>query len=143
MRSYPESVRSLVVPLLAVVALAACAGGSAGTSPPTALKVTYWENGRGTSTPVTWTLRCNPARGSLPRPAVACRRLVKGGPKLFAAVPPDTVCTEIYGGPQVARVTGTVKGTRVWTTFTRTNGCEISRWQRLSPWLLPPGGVTR
>jgi hypothetical protein len=40
-------------------------------------------------------------------------------------------------------VVGTVKGTRIWTTFTRANGCEIDRWQRLSPWLLPAGGVTR
>lgn len=142
MRRYPECMRVIVALLVAAVALAACTGGSAGTSSTTALKVTYWENGRGTSTPVTWTLRCAPARGTLPRPAVACRRLAAGGPRLFAAVPPDTVCTEIYGGPQVARVVGTVKGKRVWTTFTRVNGCEISRWQRVSPWLLPPGGVT-
>ncbi|MFO7573343.1 MAG: SSI family serine proteinase inhibitor [Gaiellaceae bacterium] len=135
--------RVIVAPLVAVVALAACAGGSAGTSSATALKVTYWENGRDGSTPTVWTLRCNPSRGTLTRPAVACRRLAAGGPKLFAPIPPSTVCTEIYGGPQVARVVGTVKGTRIWTTLTRTNGCEIARWSRVSPWLLPPGGVTR
>jgi hypothetical protein len=58
-------------------------------------------------------------------------------------VPPDTACTTIWGGPQVARVIGSVQGTRIWTTFTRANGCEIERWQRLSPWLLPAGGATR
>jgi hypothetical protein len=35
-----------------------------------------------------------------------------------------------------------VDGRRVWTTFKRTNGCEIDRWRRISPWLVPPGGVT-
>ena len=78
-----------------------------------------------------------------PRPAVACRRLAAGGPKLFAPLPPNVVCTQIYGGPQKARVVGTVAGRRVRATFTRTDGCQISRWQALSPWLLPPGGVTR
>jgi hypothetical protein len=52
------------------------------------------------------------------------------------------MCTEIYGGPQQARVVGTVKGQLVRATFSRTNGCEIARWQRISPWLVPPGGVT-
>ncbi len=62
--------------------------------------------------------------------------------KLFAPLRKDMVCTEIYGGPQRARVVGTVDGKRVWATFTRRDGCEIDRWQRISPWLVPPGGVT-
>ncbi|MDW8337794.1 MAG: SSI family serine proteinase inhibitor [Thermoleophilia bacterium] len=135
--------RALVASVLAVIALAACAGGMAGTSGPTWLKVTYWENGRDGSAPVVWTLRCDPPRGTHPRPALACRRLAAGGPKLFAPVPPSTACTMIYGGPQVARVVGSVQGTRIWTTLTRVDGCEIERWQRVSPWLLPPGGATR
>jgi hypothetical protein len=56
-------------------------------------------------------------------------------------VPPDTVCTQIYGGPQKARVVGTLAGKRIWATVKRTNGCEIGRWNQLSPWLLPPGGA--
>ena len=95
-----------------------------------------------TSKSVTWTLRCDPASGSLARPARACTRLAAGGVKLFAPLRKDMVCTEIYGGPQRARVVGTVDGKRVWATFTRRDGCEIDRWQRISPWLVPPGGVT-
>jgi hypothetical protein len=34
-----------------------------------------------------------------------------------------------------------VNGRAVRATFSRTNGCEIDRWQRISPWLVPPGGV--
>jgi hypothetical protein len=132
---------------LAVLALCAAAlgtGGSvaAGSPAQTALTITYWESGVTDSEPVRWTLRCNPARGTLPRPALACRRLAAGGAKLFAPVPPSTVCTQIYGGPQVARVVGTLAGKRVWATFSRRDGCQIARWNRLSPWLLPPGGIT-
>ena len=130
----------LALPMLAVAALGLSAAASSGVQRDTALRVTYWENGIAGS--VTWRLGCSPPRGSLPRKAAACRRLAAGGPKLFAPLPPNIACTQIYGGPQKARVTGTVAGKRVWATFTRTNGCEIDRWSRVSPWLLPPGGVT-
>ncbi|MEP7223748.1 MAG: SSI family serine proteinase inhibitor [Actinomycetota bacterium] len=124
-------------------ALVACAVALAGPSSGTSLRVTYWEDGSLSTESVTWTVRCNPPRGSLPRPAVACRRLASSGSKLFAPLPPDIVCTEIYGGSERARIAGTLAGKRIWATFSRTNGCEIGRWNRVSPWLLPPGGVTR
>ena len=75
--------------------------------------------------------------GTLARPAAACRRLSacsKQSP--FLPVPPATVCTQIYGGPQEALVRGTFRGRRVSTRFTRRNGCEIARWNRLA-FLLP------
>ena len=125
---------------LAVVALGA-ATPTSGATGPTSLKVTYWEDGSKAISDEVWTLRCNPARGSLPRPARACRKLAAGGTKLFAPLPPDSVCTEIYGGPQRARVVGTVAGKRVQATFSRTDGCQVAHWSALSPWLLPLGGV--
>ncbi len=131
--------RGIAVLALSVLALVACSSLQAGTSAGTSLRISYWEDGSGAPDSV-WTLRCSPAGGSLPRPARACTKLA-GGAKIVAASP-GAVCTEIYGGPQRARIVGTVAGKRVWTTLTRTNGCEISRWARMSPWLLPPGGVT-
>lgn len=128
-----------LTPVLIMLVVGVSDAPSAGSA--TSLRVTYWEDGSRPGSSVTWTLRCNPPRGSLPRRAVACRRLAAGGSTLFAPIPPDTACTEIYGGPQQARVVGTISGKRIWTTFTRTNGCEIGRWNRLSPWLLPPGGA--
>ena len=128
--------------LVLVAALVASTSMWGATSSTTSLRVTYWEDGAVTSKSVTWTLRCDPASGSLARPARACTRLAAGGVKLFAPLRTDMVCTEIYGGPQRARVVGTVDGKRVWATFTRRDGCEIDRWQRISPWLVPPGGVT-
>ena len=121
--------------------MAAAATASAATTATTALRVTYWEDVAEPSESITWTLRCNPARGSLPRPARACARLAAGGARLFARLPRNIVCTEIYGGPQRARVVGTVNGRRIFATFARSNGCEIDRWQRISPWLVPAGGV--
>jgi Subtilisin inhibitor-like len=135
--------RGLAVLALCIVALATSVSGSAAGS-SASLRVSFWDGGTMTGRPdSTWTLRCNPVGGTLSRPARACGRLAASGPKLFAAIPPSTVCTQIYGGPQQARVVGTIGGKRVWATFSRTNGCEISRWDRVSPWLLPPGGVTR
>ncbi len=135
--------RRVVVLGLVAAALAACATGAAGTSQETSLTVTYWSEGIAAGDRVSWTLRCEPPGGTLPRPGVACGRLADGGARFVTPVPDGTVCTEIYGGPQVARVKGTLAGRRVWATFTRTNGCQISRWDRLSPWLFPRGGVTR
>ena len=127
-----------------VVAIAALCVAPDGPAMPSAtfLRVTYWNDGAKADAGVTWTLRCGPPRGTLPRPEAACRRLARGGPTVFAPVPKNIVCTEIYGGPQKARVIGAVGGRRIWATFTRENGCHIDRWNRLSPWLLPPGGVT-
>jgi hypothetical protein len=123
----------------ALIALPSALGA---TTAETSLRITYWDDSGKPSQSVTWTLRCNPARGSLARAAVACRRLAARGAKLFAPLPENIVCTELYGGPQKARVVGTVEGRRIWATFSRTNGCEIDRWRRISPWLVPPDGIT-
>ena len=131
--------RGYLAMALAAVTLASSTLALAGAS-ATSLRVTYWEDASAAA--VTWTLRCNPPSGSLRRPTSACRRLASGGSKLFAPLPKNSVCTQIYGGPQRARVVGVLAGKRIWATFTRTNGCEIGRWNRVSPWLLPRGGVT-
>lgn len=49
----------------------------------------------------------------------------------FAPTPDDVACTEIYGGPATAHVTGTLDGEPIDATFSRENGCEIARWDRL------------
>ena len=136
--------RAFVLLALALVVggsiAAGVASGAAGQG-RTAVTITFWDEGQRTPDPVVWTLRCDPARGTHPRPELACRKLAAGGWKLVSPVPAGTICTEIYGGPQVARVVGLLEGRKVWARFTRTNGCQISRWNKLSPWLLPAGGV--
>jgi hypothetical protein len=134
--------RAVLTLIVTCGVLVACSSAAAGPADGTSLRISFWEDGKGAAPDVVWTLQCDPADGSLARPARACDRIDAGGAKLFAPLPKNIVCTEIYGGPQRARVVGTVDGKRVWVMFSRTNGCSIDRWQRVSPWLLPPGGVT-
>jgi hypothetical protein len=79
-------------------------------------------------------LSCDPAGGDHPDPDAACRELAdaaaEGDP--FAPVPDDAICTMIDGGPATAEVTGTWRGERVEAEFSRQNGCEIARWDKLA-----------
>jgi hypothetical protein len=87
----------------------------------------------------TWHLTCQPSGGDHPDPAGACQALQRSGAAALAEVPPSTACTQIYGGPQTATVTGTRNGEPVNARFKRTNGCEIARWDSLVPLLPKPG----
>ncbi len=96
------------------------------------------DDGAGTVT--TYTLTCEPDGGDHPDPTAACSALAAGASAL-APPDPDQACTEIYGGPQVATVTGTVEGAAVSSTFSRGNGCEIARWDTLASVFGPVTGV--
>jgi Subtilisin inhibitor-like len=134
--------RAIVILAVTCATLVACSSAVGGSTATTSLRIAYWEDGTGTMPDTTWTLRCQPVGGSLARPIRACTRLEAGGRALFAPLSPKIACTDIYGGPQRARVSGLLDGRPVWATFTRTNGCHIARWAKVSPWLLPPGGIT-
>ena len=106
----------------------------------TNLTITLDETGSRTTR--TFVLTCDPPGGDHPDPEAACAALAAaGGTDAFAAPPRDEMCTEIYGGPQVATVDGIVDGTQVRARFSRTNGCEISRWEALAPLLGSAGGA--
>ncbi len=87
----------------------------------------------------TWRLTCNPPGGTHPDPEAACRALQSNGTVALPPVPKDKACTQIYGGPETATITGTWQGKPVMSTFARNDGCQISRW-KLMEGLLPPGG---
>jgi hypothetical protein len=56
---------------------------------------------------------------------------------LLTAKPPrDRFCTRIYGGPETARVTGTLDGIAVDRRLKRTDGCEIADYAKAAR-LLP------
>lgn len=103
------------------------------------LTITLDETGEGETR--TWRLTCEPVGGDHPDPDAACDALARGGLEAFAPTPRDVACTEQWGGPQRATVTGTVDGTRVDAEFSRINGCEISRWEALAPLLGSSGGL--
>lgn len=86
----------------------------------------------------TYTLTCHPTGGDHPNAQAACDQLdalTTTGVDPFAPVPSNAQCTLIYGGPQTAHVTGSWAGRPVDANFQRTNGCEISRWDKLSSML--------
>lgn len=114
-------------------------GEPGGDQPATRLTIVLDEAGDGAIQ--TFTLTCDPVGGDHPDAVAACAALDAGGIDAFAPTPRDSVCTEQWGGPQVATVDGTVDGEPVSATFTRANGCEISRWDALAPLLGSTGGA--
>jgi hypothetical protein len=53
----------------------------------------------------------------------------------LAPTPSNQACTQIFGGPETATITGTLRGNAVHARFSRSDGCEIQRWQRVQPLL--------
>jgi Subtilisin inhibitor-like len=136
----------------AAVALAAACGsqaapgnasgpGSAGSRPASSLTITV-AAAQG-ATPRHWTLTCGPGGdgGTHPRPTVACAMLTRAKDP-FAPVPRGVMCPMIYGGPQAASIRGIWDGKRVATTYSRVNGCQTARWNKIWKVLgrINPGG---
>ncbi len=71
---------------------------------------------------------------TLPDPGAALAAVERFGEEAFF-VPrrADMMCTQQYGGPQVAVVTGTFHGRPVHSRFSLTDGCEIARWRSMAP----------
>jgi subtilisin inhibitor-like len=116
---------------LALVALASVPVAAAMPSGDTSLRITVVPN---SAKPRlhrhSYTLRCGPPGGTLPHPARACSKLA-AIENPFAPLPPDVACTDIYGGPRRAVVVGLYRGRSIYATFTRIDGCQISRWDRV------------
>ena len=128
-----------LVALAAIAALSACGssessdGGGSGASEAPAAKTSLTIEvtpGEGAD-PKTYTLTCDPAGGDHPQPQQACDAIATAGAAVFEPVPSDTTCTMVFGGPQEATVTGTYEGKDVDASFSRENGCEIDRWEKL------------
>lgn len=115
-------------------------GTSTGSPTPRAAGATdltiVVDDGAGART--TWHLTCDPAGGDHPDPAKACAVLAQHGATALPPVPRDRMCTQVFGGAQTAHITGTWRGEKVDARLSRTNGCEITRWQALIG-LLPRG----
>ena len=58
--------------------------------------------------------------------------------RLVSGAPSARVCTEIYGGPDLAHIVGTYDGITVDTTVDRANGCGIDDWDRVLAGVLRP-----
>jgi hypothetical protein len=76
-----------------------------------------------------YTLRCEPAGGTTPDPALACARLLTG-PSLFGSRPLHVMCPMMLADAARATVTGTYLGKAVHVTIIN-GGCDVSRWSKL------------
>lgn len=99
-----------------------------------------------TESAINYTLVCQdgvPASESKHPTAEAACTALKNQPSILN--PPgrstDRACTQQYGGPQRAMVTGIVDGTPVEANFARTDGCEIAAWNAAGDVLGPTGGA--
>jgi hypothetical protein len=148
------------------IALAACGGGETTTEPteppatttPTTPPTTVAPGGGqaiGTiditithpdADPVSYTIGCTgdafPVTPEVEGVdgAAACDRLADPAvlDRLVNGVPADQICTEIYGGPDVAVITGSINNEAIDATIDRANGCGIDDWDTLLAGVLPP-----
>jgi hypothetical protein len=126
--------RLLVVPIALALVAAGCGQDDEQAAAPTPgtysfaeLTVTVDRDGTGGTGAKTVRVRCGPASDSQ-----ECAALADMKASTFKPTPPTMACTELYGGPQVATVKGRLRGKPVNARFSRTNGCEIARWNKAS-----------
>jgi hypothetical protein len=137
-----------VLRVLAVVlgvAIAAVCVGCASTSSAATHLVISRQTGTGPSVllPSRATLSCDGtahATGFLRNAAgPACALVARGVVQRVAANQRSRrLCSQIYGGPQKAHITGTIGDQGLNLTITRTDGCGTTDWQTLAPLLGDP-----
>jgi hypothetical protein len=134
--------RALVGSALAVALLAGCGETGNATAPatssaaPVALAVRYDDGAErvrsGRLTCAAGDQRATGALAGGPPAARLCTQARAIAPLLTKRRPARVACTQIYGGPQTLRVTGTIDGRAVKRRFARTNGCEIADYGRVA-----------
>jgi len=78
--------------------------------------------------PVVWTIDC---ANEDPEQNYACEFLANTDLGVFGSAAAPGPCTEIYGGPETAQVSGEVRGDNVNITYSRTDGCRIMRFNQV------------
>lgn len=85
----------------------------------------------------TWRLTCEPPGGDHPHPVDACQALDQVAASALPPVPADRVCAQVIAGPETATVTGSWRGQPVDSRLSRTDSCQVARWDALAPVLQP------
>jgi hypothetical protein len=111
------------------------AGAAAG--PPVSISVRYDDGigGRVRTGALECTASGERAAGALagPLPAKKLCAQARSLASLLTRKPAKgRACTQIYGGPETARVKGTIGGRAFDRRFKRTNGCEIADYARVA-----------
>jgi hypothetical protein len=143
----PRFAATAALVLLAAAPLGACGEADEPAARQTttggAIELTVqYDDGSGHKT--TGTLSCRGterrAGGALDgraSPAELCAQ-ARGNAELLTSKPDRRrACTQVYGGPETALVTGAIDGDKVERRFTRTNGCELADFTRAAGLLAP------
>jgi hypothetical protein len=123
-RATLKAMRTLALPLLAAALLAACGSETPAKAPArTDLLVRVDQDGPKGGQPAKSThVRC---------PGAHCKATKGLKPRDFAPTPTGIACSMIFGGPETASVKGTLDGQPVHARFSRTDGCQTSRWRKV------------
>ncbi|HEY1620622.1 MAG TPA: SSI family serine proteinase inhibitor [Streptosporangiaceae bacterium] len=113
------------------LAVAACGSVAAPSAAPAKPKVslTITVQGAPGKPARHWTLQCDPAGGTHPDPAAACRAL-KAVKDPFAPPPAGHMCPMILASAGRAIFNGTYYGVKVHRTI-MDGGCYLARWSKL------------
>jgi hypothetical protein len=124
-------VRALPLVLLAALVGAGCGGGAERPNGPAGVAdivVRVDRDGpHGPAAPRQLKLRC-----TRPDESEACGAAAGVSAADLRPTPGGVACSQIYGGPQTARIVGVLRGQRVDARFARRNGCETARWNRVA-----------
>ena len=102
---------------------------SANAASKSSLVVTYKETP--SSAAQKWTLKCNPAGGTMKGSKSVCGKLaLLSSP--FAKPSNSEMCAQIFESAEVATVSGTWNGKKVFARFSKSDGCEQKRWKDLA-----------
>jgi hypothetical protein len=114
---------------LAVALVAAGCGASEPSAGGSVAQLTIRldEDGAGPAKPRELKLTCDSAGDSRACGAAAGLKAAD-----FQPVPSGRACTDLFGGPETARVSGELRGEAVAGDFKRANGCEIARWDAVA-----------
>jgi len=122
--------RTLVVLIAGLAVLAGCGEEEQDADPQSAafaaLVVEVDADGEGGNAPDRTEVACETADSE------PCAGL---SADIFEPTPTGTACTQQFGGPETATVTGTFDGREVDAEYNRANGCEIARWEKAAPLL--------
>jgi hypothetical protein len=100
---------------------------SSGTTSAAKISLNVSFSGSAGIAPEHYTLRCEPAGGTVSDPATACAELMKHGTSLFGPMPVQMACPMVVAGARRVTVTGTYLGRPVHELVVD-GGCDLSRW---------------
>lgn len=122
-----------ILGLLCTALLTSCATATvAGNRVSLLISISKTGNGQSTSYQLNCAGGTSEDTSSLPHAQKACEFLAENSGVLEQEIPPDQICTEIYGGPETAEISGTIDGKSINTSLNRSNGCAIKRWDDLA-----------